>query len=507
MGGWPGGRIDRVTATNVRCLAIALAVHLSICPPAPPLAAQDVVPRLAGALLGDTPMVEDLRVLTDQIGGRPAGSAANRRAIDWALERFKAAGVPATKEVFRMPGLWLERSATAVVRGGVEFAPRIAAMPYSTGTRAGFEAALVDGRFGRAEDYRALGSAARGALVLIEMPELRDLDGLFREYSESVGIEHRAFEAGAAGVIYQGSRPGDNLYRHNASLAYDNRHPVLAMERDGAARALRLLRSGMKLTIAPVVSVESGPAYDSWNVIGEIRGTSQPDEVVIVGAHLDSWDLGTGALDNGANVAMLIDVARQMKRLGLRPARTVRFALWNGEELGLFGSFGYTQSHKAELPRHVVAASFDIGTGRITGFFTNGRAELIPVLDRGLMPVAGLGPFSHLNIPVVGTDNFDFMLQGVPNLIANQESANYGPNYHARSDEFDKVDLHQLRLNAAIAAAVTWEFANAPSARIPHQTPAQVDSLIAATDLEQQMRSYGNIWDAWVKGERGRPAR
>ncbi|HET8623336.1 MAG TPA: M28 family peptidase, partial [Gemmatimonadales bacterium] len=365
-------------------------------------------------------------------------------------------------------------------------------------------APLVDGRFGREEDYRAVGPSARGAFVLIETAELRDLDGLFREYTEGVGIERRAFDAGAAGVIYQGSRPGNNLHRHNATLAYDNRHPVLAMERDGAARALRLLRAGAALSIAPVVSIASGPAYESWNVIGEIRGATAPDEVVVVGAHLDAWDLGTGALDNGANVAMLIDIARQMRRLGLRPARTIRFALWNGEELGLFGSFGYTQSRRSELSRHVVATSFDIGTGRITGFFTNGRGELIPVLDRALRPVAGLGPFSHVNVPVVGTDNFDFMMQGVPNLIANQESANYAPNYHARSDEFDKVDLRQLRLNAAIAAAVMWEFANAPAARIPHQTPAQVDSLIAATDLEQQMRSFCNLWDAWVKGERGR---
>jgi hypothetical protein len=407
-----------------------------------------------------------------------------------------------------MPGLWLERSATAFVRGdGVAFAPRIAAMPYSTGTRAGHSAPLVDGGLGREEDYRALGAAARGAFVLVETPELQDLTGLFREYTEGVGIEQRAFAAGAAGLIYQGSRPASNLYRHNAALGYANRHPVLAMERDGAARALRLLRAGRRLTISPAVSIHAGPAYESWNVIGEIRGASKPDEVVVVGAHLDSWDLGTGALDNGANVAMLIDLARQIRRLELRPARTIRFALWNGEELGLFGSFGYTQKHRSELDRHVMAGSFDIGTGRITGFFTGGRGDLIPVLDRALLPVIGLGPFVHPNVPVVGTDNFDFMMQGVPNLIANQESANYGPNYHARSDEFDKADLRQLRLNAVVAAAITWEFANAESARLARHTPAQVDSLIMATDLEQQMRSYGNIWDAWVRGERGRPAR
>jgi carboxypeptidase Q len=179
MDRWADGRMGRVACLSARSLAIVVTAHLPIRPSAHPLAAQDVVPRLAGALLGDTPMVEDLRSLTDKIGGRPAGSPSNLRAIDWALDRFRAANVPATKEAFRMPGLWLERSATSVVRGaGVEFAPRIAAMPYSTGTRAGLTAPLVDGGLGREEDYRALGSAARGAFVLIEMPELRDLDGL-----------------------------------------------------------------------------------------------------------------------------------------------------------------------------------------------------------------------------------------------------------------------------------------------------------------------------------------
>ena len=221
-----------------------------------------------------------------------------------------------------------------------------------------------------------------------------------------------------------------------------------------------------------------------------------------IGAHLDSWDLGTGALDNGANAMMVLDVARQIRRLGLRPARTIRFVLWSGEEQGLLGSYGYTLRHSAELDRHVMASSYDIGTGRVTGFFTGGRADLIPVLDRALAPVAGLGPFAHVNAPVVGTDNYDFMMQGVPNLVGNQESANYGPNYHARSDEFGRADLRQLRLNAAIAGAVTWGFATLDLS-LPRQSARQVDSLVRATDLGDQMKTFG-VYDAWVAGTRGR---
>lgn len=478
------------------CLTLAPA-HL------PTAAAQSDAEHLVGAMLGDTPLVGDLQQLTDRIGGRPTGSPANRRSVEWALERFRAAGVEARREPFRMPGLWLERSASATVQGdGVEFRPRVAALPFSTATPAGgLTAPLVDAGQGREVDFQTLGSRARGAFVLVETEELRDLDGLFREYAESGKIESRAIAAGAAGVIYMSSRPDNLLARHNASRGYRNAHPMMMLERDGAARALRLLRSGMPLRLTAVLDLQIGPAYESANVVGEIRGTTRPDEIVVVGAHLDSWDLGGGALDNGANVSMVIDLARQITRLGLKPARTIRFALWNGEEQNLLGSYGYTRTHGAELDRHVMASSYDIGTGRITGYFTGGRADLIPVLDRALRPVAGLGPFAHPNVPVVGTDNYDFMMQGVPNLVANQESANYGPNYHARSDEFGRADLRQLKLNAAIAAAVTWGFATL-DLTLPRQTAAQVDSLVRNTDLGEQMRSF-NVYDAWERGERG----
>jgi carboxypeptidase Q len=378
----------------------------------------------------------------------------------------------------------------------------VAALPFSTPTpRGGLTAALVDAGHGSEADFARLGAAARGAFVLVETDELRDLDGLFREYNEAVGIERRAIAAGAAGLVYMSSRPDDLLARHNASLGLKNRHPMMMMERDGAARALRLLRAGGSLTLTATLDLQTGPAYQTYNVVGEIRGSTRPEEIVLIGAHLDSWDLGTGALDNGANAMMVLDIARQIRRLGLTPARTIRFALWNGEEQGLYGSYGYTVTHAAELDHHVMASAYDIGTGRITGYFTGGRPALPPVVDRALAPVAGLGPFTHPDAPIVGTDNYDFMMQGLPNLVANQESANYGPNYHARSDDFGRADLRQLRLNAAIAAAVTWGFATLDLS-LPRQTAIQVDSLVRATDLADQMKSFG-VYDSWVAGERG----
>jgi hypothetical protein len=476
-------------------------------PTASPAAAQATeadIGRLVAALLGDTPMIKDLQALTDEIGGRPTGSPANLRAVDWALARFKDAQVAATREPFRMPRLWLERSAFASIRGeGLQFDARAAALPFAIGTGiTGRRARLVDGGRGTAEDLARAGESIKGAWVLIEMDELKDVAGLFKEYADAAAIEPRVMQAGALGPVYMGSRPRNVLHRHNAAGWAETKYPGLVLERDAALRAQRLLRAGHRLSLAAYLDVQDGPAYDSDNVIGEIRGAARPDEVVLIGAHLDSWDLGTGALDNGANVAMVIDVARQIQRLGLRPSRTLRFALWNGEEQGLYGSLGYTKTHAGELDRHVMVTSIDIGTGRITGFFTGGRPEVLAAVQRALEPVVGLGPYVHVDAPVVGTDNFDFMLEGVANLVANQESANYGPNYHARSDQFHQADQHNLRINGAIVAAMTLAFAEMP-VTWRRQSRAEIERLIGSTDLEQQMRQFG-LWDAWLRGERGR---
>ncbi|MFV2008115.1 MAG: M28 family peptidase, partial [Longimicrobiales bacterium] len=366
-------------------------------------------------------------------------------------------------------------------------------------------APLVSVGFGTSDEFAQAGASVRGAFVLVATPELLDIEGLFREYGDAYLIERRAVDAGARGVIYMGSRAEGILYRHNSSLTGDLARPMAIMDRGPATRALSLLNAGRSLTLRLELDLEVGGPYESHNVIAEIRGSTRADEIVLVGAHIDSWDLGGGALDNGANVALVIDVARQMQRLGIQPERTIRFALWNGEEEGLLGSAAYTRSHEGELDRHVMAMSFDIGCGLITGFFTGGRPEVLAGLEHRLGPIRGLGPFTNIDVPIVGTDNFDFMINGVANLMGNQEPATYGPNYHASSDQFGQCDVRTLRLNAAIVAAVTYGFA---TGRAPwrRQTRAEIDRLIASTDLEQQMRTF-NVWEEWEDGRRGRQRR
>ena len=474
--------------------ALGIAGHAS--------AAEDV-DALVGAMLGDTPIISDLQTLTDQIGGRVTGSPSSKAAVEWARARFEQAGVSVKIEPFEMPSQWQELAVSASVSGDHTFTPRVIAKPFSAGADQ-LSAPLLDAGPGTKDDFARLGDAARNAWVLVESPLLTDeigLNGLFAEYSDAAHSEALAFTAGAAGVVFMSSRPNNLLYRLPL-LSGKGRLPLLLMERESATRAQRLLRDGKSLSLTANIAVDSGYAYQSANVIGEIRGSSRPDEIVLIGAHLDSHDLGTGALDNGANASMMIDIARQITRLGLKPARTIRFALWNGEEQGLVGSWRYTQQHQDELDDHIMAASFDIGTGRILGFFTGGMGKLGAFVDEYLQPVAGLGPFQQVNVPLVGTDNFDFMMEGVPNLIALQADANYASNYHASSDTFEKVDQQQLKLNSAIVAAMVWGFANAEE-RLPRFSREQIEELVNSTDLEAQRREFG-VWEGWTSGERGR---
>jgi carboxypeptidase Q len=491
-----------------RALRAACAVALLL-PPVVPVAARpqagDAARRLAERAVGGTPLMDDLRELCDTIGGRATGSPACARAVEWATRKFAEAGVDSVKaEPFRMPALWLPGRAEAECLAPARFPVRIAAAPLAVSTPGGrpLVARVVDAGEGTKEAFARLGAKARGAIVLVRSTEMKSIEDLFAEYLRNNPVVEAARKAGAVALLFQSTRPRGLLYRHPASLMPTQVCPLPAavVAREHAARLARLCERGevrMRLTLAN----RTGGAYTSHNVVAEIRGREKPDEVVLLGAHLDSWDMGTGADDNGVNCALVIDVARGIKALGLRPRRTIRFVLFTGEEQGLVGSRGYVESHAAELDRHAAALIFDIGSGRVDGFMMNGRPELDAPLKEALA-AAGLPAPNNVPDGVDGTDNFDFLLSGVPNLVANQDAGPYLPNYHAESDTLDKVDAESAARNAAIAAAAVWglaERADRPAAR---QTRAEVDALLKATKLDEQMKAFGQ-WSEWAAGKRG----
>jgi Zn-dependent M28 family amino/carboxypeptidase len=334
---------------------------------------------------------------------------------------------------------------------------------------------------------------------------MQSFDDLFAEYRAAPEMMKAAVARDAAAVLFLSTRPRDLLYRHTITWGGLAPIPMAPVAREDGLRLARLLESktgggGVRVTLD--LRNKVGGPWQAANVVAEIRGSEKPEEVVLLGAHLDAWDLGTGALDNGVNCALVTEVARAIAA-GPKPRRTVRFALFTSEETGLLGSLGYARKHRSELDGHVAVLIHDIGDGKVLGYFTNGRPELDAPVRAALAPAAKWGADAANPEAILGTDNFDFLLEGVPNFVAIQETDRYLPDYHASSDTFDKVDLEQARRNAATAAVAVLGFANAAGRPGPRQTRAQVQELLARTGLEGQMKVYG-LWSEWESGERGR---
>ena len=481
---------------RVLCAALACGALLS-------QTGDDVQQRLVGRALAGGAILEDLHELCDGIGGRPTGSPACNRAIEWAAAKFRAAGADSVAaESFTVPKLWLPETAEAECTAPERFPLRVAAAPHSESTAGPVDARLVDAGEGAPEAFAALGERARGAIALVQSKEMKSFDDLFAEYLRSGPMVQAARKAGVTALLLQSTRPHGLLYRHplaNANEPYAL--PAAIVSREQAGRLARLAAHG-EVRVRLRLTNRTGPAYESRNVVAEIAGLERPDEIVVLGAHLDSWDLGTGAEDNGANSALVIDVLRGMKALGLKPRRTIRFVLFTGEEQGMFGSAGYVLRHAAEMDRHNAAVIFDIGTGRAGGFYLNGREELRAPLEKALAGVAGLEANENSADGIDGTDNFDFLLSGVPNLVANQDPAPYLAQYHAESDTVDRVNVRELRANTALASAVVWWLAEDPERFGRRQSRDEVLKLLAGTKLDAQMKAFGQ-WDDFQAGRRG----
>jgi hypothetical protein len=464
-------------------------------------AADSEISRLARRARGNTPLERDLRELCDGIGGRPTGSESCKRAELWAARKLREAGLDNVHlESFTVPNLWLGESAEAAVIAPATFSVRLAAAPFTTSTKGTVEAAVIDAGDGSPEAFAKIGTSARGAILLIHSKEMHTFDDLFAEYMRNNDVIEGVRKTGASAVLLQSTRPRGLLYRHpltaNGSISP---FPAAIIAREQAERIGRLASSGparMRLRLTNRV----GGSYESNNVVADIRGSEKPDEIVLFGAHLDSWDLGTGSEDNGANCAMLIDVARGFKELNVKPRRTIRFVLFTGEEQGMWGSAGYVSKHRGDLSNHVAVTIFDTGTGKTTGFYLNGREELKPAIDQAVA-AAGGDSTRHSEEALDGTDNFDFLLSGVPNLVGIQDPAPYLPDYHAETDTPEHSNMDEERNTAAIASALAFEFANMPG-RPPRQTREQVQELLIRTKVDGQMRGFGQ-WDDWTARRRG----
>jgi carboxypeptidase Q len=466
----------------------------------------EIAPIMEQTATGASPLEENLRYLTDSIGGRVTGSPAADRAVGWAVQAFRLSGVDEVHtEKFTIPVGWGEGNTRLEVLSPEPFPVRLVSIAWSPATpEGGVTANIVDVGFGDQAGFAKAGTAADGAIVLVHSNFLVTWDELVGEYDIVPPIIDRALKSGAKAVLWMSSRPNLLLYRHTVSVDGQlEKIPQAVVAREDAERIARFLAGGQQIRAHfDMPNHVSGPV-SAENVVAEIRGRETPEDFVVLGAHLDSWDLGTGALDNGCNSALVIDAARTIHASGTIPRRSIRFVLFTGEEQGLLGSAAYAHDHRAELDRMIAAVIFDSGVGKVTGYSLGGRKDVVPAVREALEPAARLGAKDYTLDVSMDTDNFDFLLEGVPTLVANQDPANYMLNYHATSDTFDKVDVTELKRHVAIAAITAFALADNSTRIGPRQSRPELEQMFRETGLDNQMKAAG-FWRYWQSSERGR---
>lgn len=417
-----------------------------------------------------------LERLTTEIGPRLAGSAREAAARELMAEMLQAAGFANVRiEPFEMQG-WARGAERAEILGPSAQPLLVTALGGSVATpEAGLEAEVR--RFADLHELEALEDGAlAGAIAFIDLRMFRAQDGSGYGNTNHIRRDGPSLAArkGASAVIIRSVGTDSHRFPHTGGTRYAEdvaRIPAAALSNPDADQLARLLARGpvrLHLTLTPKAL---GPV-SSGNVIAEIPGSDLREEIVLIGGHLDSWDLGTGAIDDGAGIAITMAAAQRILKSGKTPRRTIRLILWGAEEPGLLGARAYAEAHKDELGKHVLASESDFGAGRIWRFDTRFGAEDLPLaraMHRLLRPL-GIG-FGN-NEAGGGPDVIPLRMGGVPAVSLQQDGTDYFDLHHTPDDTLDKVDPEALRQNVAAWTTLVWLAANIEGDLRPAQAAA-----------------------------------
>lgn len=409
---------------------------------------------------------EWVRGLTDHAGPRLAGSAGDRAAVAWALDTMKA---------LHFVNVHAERVTTSVWQRGIETGEIVAPYPQRLALTAlggsvatpesGLEAEILE--VDSLEALEAKGKAARGKIVFFDKKMERTSDG--SGYGRAVAVRgqgaSRAARHGAVGVLIRSIGTDHNRTPHTGGMTYEKdapKIPAAALSIPDAELLERVGKEGKPVRVRFTLTCGERPEAESANVIGEVPGSANPEEIVLLGAHLDSWDLGTGAIDDGAGCGIVLEAARLIGELPRPPRRTIRVVLYANEENGLAGGTAYAKEHEAELTRHVAALEADTGTGRPTGFSWNAGPSAAALLKEiaSLLEPVGAGRLKAGSFG--GADVSRLLPAGVPLFSITQDASRYFDYHHTANDTFDKIEPEALDATVAAVAAFAYCAASVP---------------------------------------------
>ncbi len=456
--------------------------------------------QIAGNIVTKDRAYDYLRELTDTFGGRLGGSVAYEASAQWAAEQFRRAGVRDVKlEPLTIPNGWTRGWATGRILIPQERPLYVQSLGWSPSTPKGGvrgEVAILDDV--TPEKLRQNASQLNRRIVLLDFAKISGGNYLAAIFKLLEAYKILA-EIGVAAVVWPDSENNNVLNAHDGTWGA-NAHPlpVAQIGKEDALLIKRWLEKGPVRIEFEFQNKLTGPTT-TRNVIAEIRGRERPDEWVMLGAHLDSWDYGTGAQDNGTGVAMVLEAARAIAASGQAPRRSIRFALWAAEEEGLLGSFAYVRAHREELSKCRGYINTDSGAGHPEGILVMGRTDLQkPVQDLLDGNLLGLGAATASLGFHMGSDHLPFFLHGIPAFDLDVDGAPYNLVHHKPSDTIDKVNRHQLASGAAIVAVMGYLLAERTDPIGPQADRSAVEKILEGNKVDakflfERMKELG-LW-------------
>lgn len=452
--------------------------------------------QIAAEVKAHSELMKNLEYLTTQIGPRLTGSQPMQQASDWTLKRFQDYGVEAHLETANIDHAWVRGAESAEITSPIQRRIGIHAYGWSKATEGDVSGKVVALDIQNTADLDAYKGMLKGAIVLMRKPA---------DLSAAEPNPDNAYDA----VIPppHGVNPSGMSWRERAQMMRDiaGEQPLLVLVDSGKTDSLfnmtggypsykpsgvpmaflthedydlvwRLAQSGAVTMKANLQNNFSAKPVPTSITVAEIKGSDLADERVILGGHLDSWDLGQGALDNGAGAMAVMEAARALKALGWKPKRTITFVLFTGEEQGGIGADTYVKNHAAELPKTDAVLIHDTGTGKVYSIALENLWETGPLMSEIYQPLQEVFDLQPLSTRYFGaSDHVEFLDKGVPAYFCIQLPAHYREAHHSQTDTFDKVIPEQINQGAALLAAWAWNVSEMPEP-LPHHPAAKEPS-------------------------------
>ncbi len=495
--------ISKVVLCGLLGAALCLA-GTDAATPEPPSPAEDgtlaSLTAIAGQGMMDSHAYQELEELSDEIGGRVTGSPQAQKAVEWGLAKMRALGLANVHaEPWSLSRGWRRVSAEAALLAPIQRPLMIDSLGWVGSTPAGgVDAEVVTVNLYQLDkEIKDNAASWSGKVLLVQRKGEAPKDGgeLFAKFGPFLKA---AYAAHAVAVIggQGGSEAAGMHLTHTGALGFDTYYdiPVVSMAAEDQKQLERFLEQNktVRLHINVQNRVSLGPV-ESANAVGEIPGTEHPEQIVVVGGHLDSWDLAEGTTDDGVGVATTLGAAEAVLQARVKPRRTLRFVLFTGEEQGLLGSLAYTKTHKSEMANHVAAVILDNGQGPVTRLNLGGRKDLIPAVEKLAGALKGIADLKVDDGLMFGTDTGPFTLEGLPGINMGQDSPEYRYTHHSVVDTFDKVQQDILARDSTLVALTAFWIADRPERLAAPWPPAETAKMLVEKKEDKFLKAFG-LW-------------